>query len=370
MNVKGRKALKKIEPYKPGKPIDEVKRELQLEDVVKLASNENPMAPSPKAIEAISREAGNVNRYPDGGCFYLRQALSKKLGVQKNNIVFGNGSDEIIIMALRAFSNSGDEVIVSEPTFAIYRIASMVEETVIRTIPRKKDYEYDLDAILNAVTSKTRIIFIANPDNPTGVYVKENDLNRFIEKVPENVLIFIDEAYYEFARGSGYPETLKLIECKDKNVIIARTFSKAYGLAGLRIGYAVAREDIAGVLNKVREPFNVNSLAQAAARAALEDQGYVDGAVDLVKEEKKRLYEALDSCGVKYIPSLTNFVLINTNRDSKAVFEYLLKKGVIVRDMSAWGINDAIRVSLGLKEENDKFIRAFSKALQEIPENQ
>jgi histidinol-phosphate aminotransferase len=361
-----KKILDQVTPYKAGKPIEEVKRELGLEKVIKLASNENPFGPSPRVLEAIASAARDVNRYPDGGCYYLREALSAKLKVSGENIVFGNGSDEVILLALHAFVGPGDEVVVASPTFLIYNIASMVKGARIRTVPLK-DYRYDLEGMLKAVNDKTRVVFIANPDNPTGSYVTEKELSRFIEGVPEDVLIFMDEAYYEFASGNDYPETLNLIERQDRIVVVARTFSKVYGLAGLRVGYGLARADIAEVLNKVREPFNVNSVAQAAALAAMGDTESVNAVVSLVREEKIRFYDVFSSLGLEYVPSRANFVLVNTGRDSKRVFDHMLKRGVIVRDMTAWRLTGFIRVNIGLKEENDTFIEAFSEAIREIP---
>jgi len=359
-----KKILEQVTPYKPGKPIDEVKRELGLENVIKLASNENPIGPSARVIKALAEGAKDVNRYPDGGCFYLRKALSEKLSVPGDNIVFGNGSDEIILLTLHAFVDPGDEVIVADPTFLIYNIASMIKGADIKTIP-SKNFKYDLKGMLGAVTDRTKVIFIANPDNPTGSYVTDGEFEEFIEKVPEDVLVFMDEAYYEFAAGSDYPETLPLIEREDRNVVIARTFSKAYGLAGLRLGYGIARKDIAQVLNKVREPFNVNSLAQVAALAVLEDDEYLNASVSLVKEEKKRFYEVFEKLGAEYIPSRTNFVLVNTRSDSLKIADCLMKKGIIVREMTAWKLEGFIRVNIGLREENDAFFEAFTEIMRE-----
>ena len=362
-----KKILDELMPYKPGKPIEEVKRELGLEDVIKLASNENPIEASPQVVKAIAEAASNVNRYPDGGCFYLRRALSRKLSVGEENIVFGNGSDEIIVLALNAFVEPGDEVVVADPTFLIYHIASLAKGATVRAVPLK-DYRYDADAMLKAVTKRTKVVFIANPDNPTGSYLTKKEFETFLENISEDVLVFIDEAYYEFAQGGDYPETLSLIEREDRNVVIARTFSKAYGLAGLRVGYGVARKDIAQVLNKVREPFNVNSLAQVAALAALEDKEYFDRSVALVRDEKKRFYETFDALTLEYMPSKTNFVLVNTARDSVKVFNYLLERGIIIREMSTWGLAGFVRVNIGLKQENDKFFEVFAEAIKEIPE--
>lgn len=363
-----KKTLNGIVPYQPGKPIEEVKRELGLKKVMKLASNENPFGPPSGVINAICRAAKDVNRYPDGGCFYLRQALSRKLRVSPDTLVFGNGSDELIVMALRTFVHPGEEVVVAKPTFLVYHIASMVEGAVVKVVPMK-GFRYDLEAMLEAVTPKTKMVFIANPDNPTGSYVTKAELESFLSRLPRNVVVFLDEAYYEFARGGDYPETIGLPSSKDRNIIVARTFSKVYSLAGLRVGYAVARKDVAEAINKVREPFNINSLGQAAAVASLRDKsGHLKKCVTLVKKEKDRFYKTFKSLGLAYVPSRANFVLINVKRDSTAVFKYLLKKGVIVRDMASWGLKGFIRVNCGLKKENDVFLKALKAAMREIPE--
>ena len=361
-----RKILDDITPYEPGKPIEEVKRELGLDKVYKLASNENPYGPSGKVLDAIMDAARNANRYPDGGCFYLRQKLSAMLDVPPSELVFGNGSDELIILALRAFVHPGEEVIISDPTFMVYKIGARIAEAEVVAVPAV-DFQYDLEAMLAKITPKTKMIFIANPENPTGTCISPEKMEELIEGVPRNVVVFIDEAYYEFAKGEGYPETIKYTRRKDRNVIVSRTFSKAYSLAGLRLGYIIARDDISRAVNKVREPFNVNSIAQAAAIAALDDIDSLRASLELVRTEKKRIYAALDGMDVKYVPSRANFILIDTGRDSKEVFQRVLKEGVIVREMSAWGLRGFVRMNIGLKEENDEFIRAFDKALREIP---
>jgi len=350
--------LDNIKPYVPGKPIEEVERELGIEGVIKMASNENPFGPSPKVAAAIAEAAGSVNRYPDADCYYLRRALSAKLSVDGKNIIFGNGSDEIIILVLRAFIHPGDEVLIADPTFLMYNIASLVEGADVRAVPMK-DMKYDLEAMADAITDRTKVIFIANPDNPVGTYVAKKEFDAFIERVPGNVIVMVDEAYYEFVDNDDYPETLGLIEREDKHVIITRTFSKAYGLAGLRVGYGIAKRDMIEVLNKVREPFNVNSVGQAAALAALEDTEYVERSLSLVRSEKKRFYALFDELGIKYVPSSTNFILVDTGGDSKDIFDHLLKRGIIVREMSVWGLNSFIRVTIALEEENDRFFAAF-----------
>ena len=361
-----KKNLDKIRPYIPGKPVSEVKREMGLDRIVKLASNENPRGPSPKAVEAMMKEVPNVNRYPDGGCFYLRKTLSEKLSIDGDNIVFGNGSDEIILMAVRAFVEAGDEVIMSDPTFLMYKLISTAEDACLKTVPCK-DFKYDLDGMLEAITDKTKIIFIANPENPTGSYIPEADLKSFVDKVPENILIFIDEAYYDYAKGGDYPETLDLFDLDKRNMIITRTFSKAYSLAGLRVGYGVMSNTLAEVINKVRDPFNVNSIAQVAAAAAIKDTESLVESVNLVLKEKERFCELFKLLEIKFIPSRTNFILLDTKRSSEEVFEYLLKNGVVVRDMSAWGLDGYIRVNIGLTEENDVFFEVFTRAMKDIP---
>ncbi|KJJ84600.1 histidinol-phosphate aminotransferase, partial [Candidatus Omnitrophus magneticus] len=336
--------LEKIVPYIPGKPIEEVKREMGLKSAVKLASNENPLGPSKCVLKAIETAAKGVNRYPDGGCFYLGNAVAGKLGVKRENIIFGNGSDEVIVFATRAFLVSLDEVIIASPTFLVYNLASLLEGAIVKSVPIK-NFKYDLDAMAGAVTAKTKIIFLANPDNPTGSYISKKELEKFIEKIPKGVILFIDEAYYEFALGQDYPETLSLINREDKDIIIARTFSKAYGLAGLRIGYGLARPELITILNKVREPFNVNSIAQGAAIAALEDTAYVKKSVKLVSEEKERYYKFFDSLKIEYIKSKTNFILFRAGRKSIEIYKTLLSKGVITREMSHWGLEGFLRVT-------------------------
>jgi histidinol-phosphate aminotransferase len=359
--------LDQITPYEPGRPIEEVKRELGLDKVIKLASNENPMGPSQKVLDAIMEAAKDANRYPDGGCFYLRKALSENLSVPGEKIVFGNGSDELIILALRAFVHPGEEVIVSDPTFMVYKIASKVVGAEIVTVPAV-DFKYDLDGMLKSITPKTKMIFIANPENPTGTYIPKKEFNEFIEQVPEDVVVFVDEAYYEFAAVGDYPENIPLTERKDKNVIVSRTFSKAYALAGLRVGYAIARRDLAVILNKVREPFNINSLAQVAAIAALADTESLNLSIKLVNEGKEQFYEVFEKLGLDYVHSRTNFILINVKRDSKAVFEHMLRAGVIIREMSVWGLSGFVRVNVGTPEENDRFVEVFEEAIKTIPE--
>jgi len=352
-----RKEILKVKPYKPGKPIEEVKRELGLKEAIKLASNENALSPSSRVISSIEKMLKSINRYPDERCFYLKKALKSKHKLSSENIVIGNGSDEVIVLALRAFANPGDEVVTAKPTFLIYEIASTIAGVKVKTVPLK-DYRYDLNSIAGALTKNTKLVFIANPDNPTGTYVTAREVDAFMRKVGKDTIVFFDEAYFEFAEGlNDYPCTLNYLN--KKNVIISRTFSKIYALAGLRIGYGLANKDIISAMDRVREPFNVNSVAQVAALAAIKDRAYVQAAKRLVKEGKEYIYKNITEMAYDYIPSATNFVLINVGGCSKTLYQKLLKKGVIVRDMSAWGLSGFIRVTIGTMKENIKFIKAL-----------
>ncbi|MCP4652526.1 MAG: histidinol-phosphate transaminase [Candidatus Omnitrophica bacterium] len=350
-----RKDLVKIKAYKPGRPIEEVKRALGLKEVYKLASNEVPFAPN-YIKKAILKEVANVNRYPEGGCFYLRRALAKQLKVDRDQIVFGNGSDELIVLALEAFIQKGDEIVVAYPTFLIYELQGMVKGAKVRRLPLK-DFRYDLDAMAKAITNKTKIVFIANPDNPGGTYLNKIEVEQFLKKIPKNVLVFLDEAYFEFA-PSNFPKSLNLLK-KRGNIIVTRTFSKAYGLAGLRIGYGVTTKKIADILNKIREPFNVDRIAQVAAIEALKNKDFLNKVLKFVKKEKQYLYNELKKLKFDFIESATNFVLINLKKDTASLNEYLLKEGVIIRELRGWGLNNFFRVTVGLHKENVKFIKCL-----------
>ena len=362
MQLCAKKRILDVKPYQPGKPIDEVKRELKLKTVIKLASNENPYGPSASVLKAITLAAKSVNRYPDGGCYYLRQALAKHLDVDAQNLIFGNGSDEIIVMAIRAFVCEGQEVIIAKPSFLIYDIAARLEGAVIKTVDLK-DFYYDLNGMQNAVTNKTKIIFIGNPDNPAGTFVSESQLISFLKSIRSDILVFVDEAYFEFVHDKSYPNTIKLLK-NFKNLVITRTFSKMYGLAGLRLGYGIADCKIIEILNRLREPFNVNSIAQAAAVACLKDRRYYDRIGREVVVQRNKLYAALSKMGLSYVETSTNFILVDVKKNSTAVCLELLKKGVIVRDMAFWGLVNYLRVSVGLPKENAKFLRVLKSVLQ------
>lgn len=351
----------KIKPYIPGKPIDEVRRELGLKSVIKLASNENPYPPSAKVLAAMHAAAREVNRYPDGGCFLLRRALARKLKVDDDQLIFGNGSDEIIVLAVKAFAVKGDEVIIAKPSFLIYEIASTLSGARLHQVPLK-DFRYDLQAMKAKINARTKIIFIGNPDNPAGTYITAKQADDFLRSVPKNILVFFDEAYFEYVQEKDYPDTISLMK-KYPNAMVARTFSKMYGLAGLRIGYGIASREIISILDRLREPFNVNSIAQAAAVAVLSDEAYYRKIAKQVNEQRQYLYKSFKDMGIAFEESFTNFILVQVGGDSSVVAGQLLKQGVIIRDMAAWGLTGYIRVSIGSESENKRFIKSLQNCL-------
>lgn len=359
-NMLPRKSILKIKPYIPGRPIEEVKRKFRLKKVVKLASNENALGPSGKAVAAIRGALGQINRYPDGDCSYLKKKLAHRLNVAAKNLIFGCGSDEIIVLAIRAFVNRGDEVIIARPTFLIYELASRIAGAKIKFIPLK-GFRYDLGAIKNAITPKTKIIFISNPDNPSGSYVNKKEVDEFMRGLPRNLIVYFDEAYRELVDKRDFPDGLKYLN--GHNVIVARTFSKAYGLSGLRIGYGVSRPQIIDYLNRVREPFNVNTLAQVAAFAALDDRAHLLRTRRLLRKGKDYLCKNFRKLELPYVESVTNFVLVKVGPRAQKICQRLLKKGIIVRNMRAWGMNNFIRVTVGTMPENRSFIQALKEII-------
>ncbi len=361
-------SVEDLVPYSAGKPIEEVAREMGLEKIVKLASNENPMGMSPLAVEAVKRAASGMNRYPDGDAWDLKARLSERLSVPRDNIVLGNGSNEILELLAQLFLTEGDETLYAWPAFVVYRLATLAHGGRGIEIPLDGDLRHDLQAMADALTDRTRIVYVANPNNPTGTYVGRAELEKFMERVPENVPFVLDEAYFEYARHlTDYPDGMEYFR-QGRPIVVVRTFSKAHGLAGLRVGYAVMPGNLAGLINRVRQPFNVNSLAQVAAVAALEDESFVERGLDHNRRELGRIQSAVESMGLTVTPSFTNFLLIDLcGRSGKDVYEALMKKGVIVRPMAPYGLPGTIRVTAGLKEENDIFLEALKEIIADMP---
>ena len=352
--------VKELKPYEPGKPIEEVQRELKLGDVVKMASNENPLGPSPFAVKAIKSGLDRLHFYPDGSGYYLRKKLSAFLNVGKDSIILGNGSDEIIQIIAETFLNEGEEVVIADPSFVIYQMAVRIMNGNCRLV-KLKNYQYDMAAMAGAVGNKTKLIFIANPNNPTGTMVTEDEIESFLEKVPEEVIVIFDEAYFEYIERDDFPKTIDYIK-DGKTVICLRTFSKIYGLAGLRIGYGIGCPEIITEMNRVRHPFNSNSIAQTAAAAALDDEEHVRKSREVNSAGRAFLYRELDRMGISYIPSEANFILIKVG-DGSHVVEALLRKGIIVRGMDGYDMPDFIRLTIGFEKENRRFVEALDKIL-------
>lgn len=355
--------IRAIAPYQGGKPISELAREMHLNeaDIVKLASNENPLGISPKAQMAMEDAIADIARYPDGNSFALRAAVSEKFGVHANQIVFGNGSNDILELAARAFLQAGDEAIYSQHAFAVYPLVTQAVGATGVVIPAK-DFSHDLDAFLKAITPKTKLIFIANPNNPTGTLIQKDALRAFIRAVPSQVLIVLDEAYDEYLNAENKSQAIGWLG-EYENLLISRTFSKAYGLAGLRVGFGLMHADIADIMNRVRQPFNVNSIAQVAAVASLADDDFVARSYAANQAGMAQITQGLTQMGLGYIPSFGNFVSFKVPNAAE-VNQQLLQKGVIVRPVANYEMPDYLRVSIGLFSENAKFLDALKEILK------
>ncbi len=357
-----KKHIQPIKPYEPGKPIKELQREYGIRAVIKLASNENPLGPSGKALSAMRKAIREVHLYPEGSCYYLLTRLAKELDIDPAHIIFGNGSNEIIELLARGFLSEGDEIISSEITFLVYPILSQVCGAMFKAVPMK-DYRYDLEGILRAITSKTKLIFIANPNNPTGTYVTAGEVEDFLSKVPDHVVVCFDEAYVDFVEAEDFPKMVPCVKEGRPNVVVLRTFSKAYGLAGLRIGYGLASKEMVQYLHKVRQPFNVNSVAQAAVVAALDDSFFLWRTKWLVVRGRKFFYRKLKKLELEYLPSQANFILIHMKTDGQEVYQYLLRQGMIVRPMTSYKLPDWIRVTIGRRSQNAQLIKLLKSYL-------
>jgi histidinol-phosphate aminotransferase len=360
--LRHRKIIEKLQPYIPGKPISEVKKELGLTHVIKLASNENPLGSSPKAIQAVKEWTENMAIYPDGNCTDLKDALASRLNLDTAQLLVGAGSDEIVELITQTYINPGDNAIMGCPSFPRYQTVTGIMDGDIIEIPLTQDYRLDLQAFLDNITKNTRIIWICNPNNPTGTIITHEEQKAFLEKVPSDILVVLDEAYYEYVQCDDYPESTQLLDEYD-NIMILRTFSKVYGLAGLRVGYAISCKENINYLNRVRGPFNVNAAAQVAALAALYDRDFVQKSVKNNQEGKRYLCQCFDNMGIEYIPTYANFIMVKVNRNSKELFNQLLLKGIIIRSGDIYGMDDWIRLTVGTPEENRQFIAALKEML-------
>lgn len=348
----------KLVAYEPGKPVEELAREMGLQpsDIIKLASNENPLGPSPKALTAMHDALERAHFYPDGGAWALRSAIAEKLGLQRENIILGNGSNEIIEFIGHAFLRPGDEVVTARHAFAVYALMAQLFGAKTVEVP-DPNYQHDLDAMLASITPRTRQLFIANPNNPTGTLLSQEQIDRFMEKVPSHVLVIFDEAYFEFLNNP--PDVVKYVR-EGRNVVIMRTFSKIQGLANLRIGYGIAPKEIADVLQKTRQPFNANGIAQAGALAGLQDDEHMLKTRELTNQGRKYLEDEFAAMDLEYVPSAANFVLVRVG-DGDQVFKDLLRHGLIVRAMRSYKLPEWIRVSVGTMPQNERFILELRK---------
>jgi histidinol-phosphate aminotransferase len=347
-----------LSPYVPGKPIEELQRELGLERVIKLASNENPLGPSPKALAVLNEGAATLHRYPDGGAYRLREALADRWKVSSDHIIMGNGSDEILGLLARTFLAPGDEAVMADHTFVIYKMEVIAAHGKAVTVPLKQ-WRHDLHAMADAVTPRTRLLFVCNPNNPTGTMVSADEVDRLLARVPEHVIVVFDEAYFEYVRSSEFPDSMAYVK-QGRNAIVLRTFSKIYGLAGLRIGYGVTTPEITNFLNRVRPPFNANSLAQRAALAAMSDDEHVAKSRAINEAGMEQVVNGLRALGFSPIPSEANFVYVDVGQDGRKIFEALLRQGVIIRHIEG----RMVRVTIGQAEENQVFLTALARVVQ------
>lgn len=355
--------VQKLKPYEPGKPIEELQRELGLHDIIKLASNENPAGPGHKAVEAAKRALHDVHRYPDGSGFRLKAALSEKLGVAAGQITLGNGSNDVLELIARAYLQPGDEAIFSQYAFAVYPLVTLACSATPVEVPARL-FGHDLEAMAQAVTERTRVIFVANPNNPTGTWHHAHAIDTFLNEVPEHVVVVLDEAYFEYVEEEHYPNGLERLE-RYPNLVVTRTFSKIHGLAGLRIGYGISNPVIADVLNRVRQPFNANSVALAAAEAALDDVDYIEDSKSFNTTGLAQIAEGLERLGLEYVPSVGNFLTFRAGPKAADIYQGLLREGVIVRPLAGYKLPEHLRVTVGLPEENERFLAALTKVVRD-----
>lgn len=358
---KARPEIFNLKPYVPGKPIEEVQRELGIDDIIKLASNENPLGPSPLGQKAFSEIVDKLHIYPDANCFRLKQKLSQMLDYDPQGLLVGNGSDELLKLLAETFLNPGDEIIFAQPSFAEYEFTATIMGATSVKVPLK-DFKHDLDAMLAAITPRTKMLYICNPNNPTGTIVTAEEIDSFMARVPQDVLIVFDEAYYEYVESPSYVSGIKYVK-DGRNAVVLRTFSKIYGLAALRVGYGITTPDIAAAVERVTEPFNVNTPAQVAATAALDDKEHLEQSRIVNQAGKNYLYEEFEKLQLKYLKTEANFIFVDTGKDSQVVFQELLKQGIIIRSGDIFGYPTYIRVTVGNEKENARFIKGLKKIL-------
>jgi len=349
-----------IMPYQPGKPIEELERELGLSDIIKLASNENPIGPSPVVVKALA-EYKDLLRYPDGNGFLLKQAIAGFHGIDPLQITLGNGSNDILDLVPRAFATAGDETLFAQHAFAIYPIVTQAVGARPVEVPAR-NFGHDLEAMAAAISARTKVIFIANPNNPTGTWLCAAELDAFMKRVPENVIVLMDQAYYEYVLEPDYPNCIPWVE-RYPNLVVTRTFSKVYGLAAVRVGYSVSHPDVADLLNRVRQPFNVNSIALRLAEVALGDQAHIERCREFNAAGLVQLAEGLDSMGIHFIPSVANFICVDLQQPAGEIYQKLLCEGVIVRPIAGYGMPNHLRVTVGLPGENRHFLKSLAKVL-------
>ncbi len=349
-----------LQPYQPGKPVEELERELGLKNIIKLASNENPLGASPKAL-AVLKNPGDLSRYPDGNGFRLKAALAGYHAVNADLITLGNGSNEILELIARAILTPEHEVIFSEHAFAVYPLVTQAIGAKAVVVPAK-EWGHDVNGMLAAITENSRLMFVANPNNPTGTWLKKAELRHLLESVPEDLIVVVDEAYFDYVQGPDYPDCIQWLP-DFPNLLVTRTFSKAYGLAGFRIGYGMAHRELADLLNRVRQPFNINSLALAGAEAALDDRAHIQKTVSNNQAGMRYLTDAFKRMDLDSIPSAGNFVCVDFKRPGRDIYNQLLHEGVIVRPVDNYSMPNHLRVTIGLEEENERFIKALEKVL-------
>ncbi|MBV1869685.1 MAG: histidinol-phosphate transaminase [Gammaproteobacteria bacterium] len=350
-----------LQPYQPGKPIEELERELGISDIIKLASNENPLGPAESVRKALLGVMPELSRYPDGNGFLLKQALEQKLKIKASQITLGNGSNDVLDLLARAFAGPGKEVVFSEYAFAVYPIVTLAVNALPVVVPAR-EWGNDLEAMVEAITSKTALIFLANPNNPTGTYFCKGSFKAFMDKVPERVVVVLDEAYFEYVKKDDYPDGLSYMDSYP-NLVVTRTFSKAYGLAGLRVGYGVSNPDIADLLNRVRQPFNVSIPSILAAKTVLNDEAYLQRSIETNRQGLAQLEQGLSHLGLEYIPSVGNFITADFGGDAADINQRLLQSGVIVRPVANYKMPTFLRISVGLAAENERFLTALKRCL-------